>query len=483
MKKNLSFYLAIKRTDSKGLAPIYGQVTIKSKNYPFLIEKVKPRYWNKTKQRVNKPRETEPDNRHEEINRLIESLAANTERFDRFEAYNTAPDVGEVKKVFFQTGTRQKNFGEAYQEFIDANRNRVKPNTTRSRNTAKEFIQNFEKARGISIQFSDINRQLFEDLYDYALNVAKLENNAFAAYVAKFKAFIDWANEKEYCSITEHKKYKFSEKDKNVICLTVKEFDQLLNHDFKNERLNKTRDLYCFGCLTGLRFSDIVTMKQNHIQGDYIVKSIQKTSQQDKIPILPQARKIIKKYSTETGLNMPRISNVNLNKYIKECCQLAGIDETINKLIYRGTEVFEVPHPKYKLITVHTARKTFVSILMNSGMDPHYIMKITGHKKPSTFDKYAGLNTDKLKDEIGKYWPKDTDSIKLSFTASIEKNVDGSCTGLILEVPKAAATGKNIDELVKNLGESLKMHFEKQRLATLSKLKHREIIQREIKLQ
>lgn len=483
MKKNLSFYLAIKRTDSKGLAPIYGQITIKSKNYPFLIEKVKPRYWNKTKQRVNKPRETEPDNRHEEINRLIESLAANTERFNRFEAYNTTPDNSEVKKVFFEVNTSQKNFGEAYQEFIESNKNRVKFNTTRNRNTAKNFIHRYEKHRGLSIQFTDVNRQLFENLYDYAMNIEELENNAFAAYVAKFKAFIDWSNEKEYCSITDHKKFMFSEKEKNVVCLTIAEFDQLFNHDFNNERLSKTRDLYCFGCLTGLRFSDIVTLKNDHIQGDYIVKSILKTTEQDKIPILPQARQIIEKYTAETGLNMPRISNVNLNKYIKECCQISGIDSPTIKLEYRGQKIIETAHAKHELITVHTARKTFISISIDKGMDPFYIKRITGHKKESTFDKYVKLNPNKLKEELDKAWLKNTDSIKLSFTASIEEKADGTYTGLIMEVPKAAATGKNIDEVVKKLGESLKIHFEKQRLVTLSKLKDRETIQREINLQ
>tara|TARA_R110002050_G_scaffold192150_1_gene327096 strand:- start:1243 stop:1683 length:441 start_codon:yes stop_codon:yes gene_type:complete len=96
----ISFFIAKNRRDKKGFVRIYGQV-INSKNYIFQIEKVKPRHWNSGKQRVNKNRENEPDNRHEEINGLIEKNLKNPNRFGRFKGYSSPPEKSEVKNVFF----------------------------------------------------------------------------------------------------------------------------------------------------------------------------------------------------------------------------------------------------------------------------------------------------------------------------------------------------------------------------------------------
>ncbi|MFW6275142.1 MAG: phage integrase SAM-like domain-containing protein [bacterium] len=403
MKKNISFYIAKNREDKRGFVPIYGQVTIKSKNYPFQVEKIKPRYWNPGKQRVNKNRENEPDNGHKEINDFLKRISKNAERFDRFNNYQEPPPRNEVKKIFFQIAENVKSFNDAYDEFIESNKGKVSFNTTRSRKTAKNYIEGYQKHYGIELQFSDINLEFFDNLYKYTFETEKsedeteLENNTFATYLAKFKSFLEWANDKGYYSGLEHRKYSFSEKEKSVVCLTPDEFKTLYNYDFENERLRKTRDLYCFGCLTGLRYSDVQSLRYEHFQDGYIVKNITKTKEIDRIPILPQAQVIIDRYNTGSIYPLPRLSNVKMNKYIKECCDKADIDAPTVKYRYRGNQITETVHPKHELITYHTARKTFITLAYIKGLDTKIIKSITGHKNDSTFDKYL-----KIADEMKK---------------------------------------------------------------------------------
>lgn len=402
MKKNVSFYIVESRADKRGLAPIYAQVTINSKNYPYQIEKVKPRYWNNAKQRVNKNRENEPDNRHLEINDLIERIIKNLERFGRFDGYPAPPARDEVKSVLFQIGEQKKDFWTAYDEFMDINQSRIAHNTSRNRKTAKNFIRKYQDHYGLKLQFADINLQFFEKLYDYAFEVEELENNSFAAYVAKFKSFLEWSLDQGYYKSLDHRKYSFTEKDKSVVCLTPDEFRTLYNFDFESPRLGKARDLYCFGCLTGLRFSDIASLRYEHFQSGYIVKNILKTKQDDRIPILPQAQVILDKYNDGSIYPLPRLSNPKLNEYIKECCELAKIDTQTIQLEYRGNKVIETVFPKYKLITAHTARKTFITIGFMKGLDVKIIKSITGHKKEATFDKYLKIADEMKKEEMFK---------------------------------------------------------------------------------
>lgn len=410
--KSVSFYIQKDKENSKGLCPIIAQVTIKSKNYRASIGKVKARYWNKSKQKVNKNREIEPYNQHIELNQFIEDISSNLNRFNRFDSYNEPPKIDEVKKVILTIDTGTKSFNKAYDEFIESNKNLVAPNTTRNRITAKNFISDYQEYHNLTLQFEDITEELFEQLYIYAFEVRgiidtdkeEMENNTFASYIAKFKSFLEWSTKKGYYKGKEHHKYSFAEKDKNVICLTPTEFKSLYNFNFENNTYDKTRDLYCFGCLTGLRFSDIQSLRNEHIQGDSIIKKINKTKQESCIPILPQAQQILDKYKGDSFYPLPRLSNQKLNEYIKECCKLAGIKTPTIKQTYKGNQITETSHPKYELITAHTARKTFITIGFMNGLNVKIIKSITGHKKEATFDKYLKISDQMKKDELKKAW-------------------------------------------------------------------------------
>jgi integrase len=185
----------------------------------------------------------------------------------------------------------------------------------------------------------------------------------------------------------------------------MEEFKQLYNFDYKNNtKLEKARDLYCFGCLTALRYSDIISLKYEHLTETHIRKRIVKTKETLSIPILPQASKIIEKYKNNTIYVLPQLSNVKLNAYIKECCMVAGIDTPTLKQSYKGNKTTETAHPKYKLITAHTSRKTFITIAYLNGLDIPTIMAITGHKSYNMLKRYLKENADKIKRDLEKAW-------------------------------------------------------------------------------
>lgn len=47
--------------------------------------------------------------------------------------------------------------------------------------------------------------------------------------------------------------------------------------------------------------------------------------------------------------------------------------------------------PKYELISSHTARRTFITRLIQRGVSPSEIMQITGHSSRDVFDKYIRI--------------------------------------------------------------------------------------------
>lgn len=162
--------------------------------------------------------------------------------------------------------------------------------------------------------------------------------------------------------------------------------------------LERARGLFLIGCYTGLRVSDFSRLRDAHI-GKFITIKTQKTGASVVIPIHPVVRDII-----NGGFDLSdTITDQKLNGHIKELCRMAGItkDVLINRNV--GGRNVEVIMPKYKLVSSHTARRSFATNAYKSGVPTIAIMKITGHTKESTFLKYIKVSAQENADMLSRH--------------------------------------------------------------------------------
>jgi len=119
--------------------------------------------------------------------------------------------------------------------------------------------------------------------------------------------------------------YKVLEEEVDAVYLSWKELSLIYHLDLsKNSNLEKYRDLFVLGCLTGFRFSDYSTIKPEEVRGGMLYVNQTKTLSTVVVPLRNDTKKIlIEKYN----MQMPQVSNPNFNYYIKEVARLAGIDE------------------------------------------------------------------------------------------------------------------------------------------------------------
>lgn len=98
--------------------------------------------------------------------------------------------------------------------------------------------------------------------------------------------------------------------------------------------------------------------------------------------------------------NFPKVTEQNLREYIKKIGKLAGI--TDEYMVTRGSMKRETPYQKCDLITIHTARRTFCTLLYygDNALTEAEIMKLSGHTKESTFMKYIRATGDEVADRI-----------------------------------------------------------------------------------
>jgi integrase len=177
-----------------------------------------------------------------------------------------------------------------------------------------------------------------------------------------------------------------------------------VNHDLSNnKRLDQVRDIFVFSCATGYRYSDLEQLQRHHIKDDEIRLVITKTKEPSIVPLNQYSRAILEKYSEHLA-PLPMISNQKLNTYIKELCELVGINEQVEIIRFRGAKRDIKIVPKYEMVSAHTGRKTFVTLSLAFGMPAEVVMKVTGHSDYKSFKRYIEVDEARKRNEMNKAW-------------------------------------------------------------------------------
>lgn len=166
----------------------------------------------------------------------------------------------------------------------------------------------------------------------------------------------------------------------------------------KAESLNIIRNKFLLGAYTALRVSDFNSLQDVHIDGDYFRVTTQKTGAVVVIPIHPVIRKII---ASGFDISTP-ISDVKINKHIKEVARMAGITKLVE-----GTRLIDHRAvvgwwPKCDIITTHTARRSAATNMFKAGIPALSIMKITGHTTEKSFMKYIKITAEENAELMAK---------------------------------------------------------------------------------
>ena len=307
--------------------------------------------------------------------------------------------VEEVKTSF------EHDFFSCFEEYIEKGKLTKTPNTIKGQTTVKNYLEAFSKETNSAIAFDKMDDVLFDSLMSYSYQTRKIKQNYFAKIIKVLKSFLSWAVEKNYTQNRDFEKFKATEHDIDIIFLTFEELMHLYNFQFDSDRLSHARDFYCMGCFTGLRFSDLEKLHLANITDEHIILSIQKTKTQNHaIKLNKFAKAILDKYKGTIYEPLPRISSQKFNEYIKECCELAEINQLFTIHWFVGNKKKSLTQPKYKFITSHTARKTFITNSLLLGMEPKAIKKIANIKKDAVLDKYMKVTEAFTDEQMDKAW-------------------------------------------------------------------------------
>lgn len=307
-------------------------------------------------------------------------------------------------------------------KYIEESKNRVNPRTNKqiSPKTVQNYtttlnqLEKFEKSIDYHFRIIEIDLKFHKKFTSYLSMECEYSGTLIEKYISQIKGFVKEAK-MEGCDTSpeiESAKFSYSRDESIDTYLNEVEIDLLFNLNLsENLTYSKVRDLFIIGVWTGLRVSDLkrlntFTLSDNRLK----ISATEKNNASVEIPIHPQLKQIIAKYN---GV-FPEISDQKFNLYIKEVCKIAGINNMILGRLKdpeKNRKRLDY-YPKYKLISSHTCRRSFVSNHYGK-IDDKTIMAITTHKSHAQFMKYVKTTSEEFASKMEHYWQVKAD-LKLS---------------------------------------------------------------------
>ena len=273
----------------------------------------------------------------------------------------------------------------------------------KTRNTKKDYISTFHLLKdyeydfGRTIGYSDIDDDFIEDLIDYCydkrrstdeheyLTVGGLSNRTINKRLDCLFKFIRDTYTVFPVGLTEKHHLEVSPKD--VIRLDADDIKKLMELEIEDSSLEYARDCLVFLCLTGLRYGDFAKIDRTYVKDNTIVLNTNKTKKGCRIPLFEQAKEIGEKYDYQFA---PPCNQV-VNKQIKRLLQQYDLFPEIVTSSFLAKERVVVEKPRRDYITCHTGRRSYVSMLAETGMNLTDIMSATGHTSVRMLQVYIDL--------------------------------------------------------------------------------------------
>jgi hypothetical protein len=399
----------------KEIAPIWVRYTdaysdAKTRT-PLYINKDRLQRGKIIKHKTNRALPTNQRNEIRDRNNALENLEVSMSNISNLilDAVNELPQRTVIKSEWLKMIVNQTN--SVYLK--DHIQNWVNSKASLSENSINSIkvFQNFMEERfetdifltSIDIKYFDTFKSSLRE--NYSARTINL-------YVSYLVAVCLYAEDRGY-KLNFNKSKIGKEKQSKAIksYLTFDDLQKIIEVDFKNqvkvskEKLEASRDWLVISCYTGMRASDIYKLTNLNIKKDYIVYKQKKTDSNDVYaPILKPVETILKKHGGFPPKNNKQDKETwgqRYQRHIKKVCELAGIDEMVDKKINNKV----VKTEKYNTITTHIGRMSFATNFYGK-ISTTGIMSITGHSSEAQLLTYINKNreiTDNtLKDRMNR---------------------------------------------------------------------------------
>jgi len=313
------------------------------------------------------------------------------------------PSLDYLKNEVFKKEEKELKFWEVWEVFLESKKEEFQSHSFFKYRALRTHLEAFEDSIKKSLKLDDLTKTHLEDFQRFCYSERDLNTQSTCKYIGFFKTFLNWAVERKYTGNLDFKYFKsIRQPDSLKVIITEEELHRIENLELEPKGyLFNARELLVLSCNTGLRYSDYSRISKQHLKSEGDGKFSlrirqQKTDEDIDIPLTPRTTQIVE--GLISGTIRP-ISNQKMNKYVKEVCMKAEVNELFEVFSYVGKKKSKEVKPKYELVSTHTSRRTFATKLLER-FPAEVVMRYTGHKDYSSFSKYVNIPKDSHKEAI-----------------------------------------------------------------------------------
>lgn len=392
----IQFVLRLPKQKKEEMASVYARITVNGRRTEISLKtKVAPNNWDVIKGKAKGKREeiVKLNGQMEQVRSLI---------FDCYQELilqNKAVSVESVKAMYLgedieETMTLLKLMD--YHKQVASGK--LAPGTMKNYFTTESYVQKFIKQhyRKTDLPLDELNYRFILDFENFLNNhkpadhQKPLNNNGIMKHMERLRKMVNLAVMMDWLDKDPFAKYKLRFEKVERGHLSKEELNLLIHKTFSIERLQSVLDMFLFSCYTGLAYIDISNLTPENISKgingkDWLITSRQKTDTTVRVPLLPEASELIKKYrnhpvANAKGMLFPVVTNQKMNGYLKEIADICGIT---------------------KNLTFHLARHTFATtVTLSNGVPIESVSKMLGHTSIRTTQIYAKVVEHKLSEDM-----------------------------------------------------------------------------------
>jgi len=391
----IQFVIRLPKQQKNDQATVFARISVNGRRCEIsLKKKVNPQNWDEAK---GKARGTKDEIRklNEHIERVRTLIA---DGYHELVQQKKVVTVDAVKSLFIGADDNEITLIKLGEYHNTEMKDKLADGTMKNYYTTQKYIAKFlkDKYHRNDISLAELN---YKFILDFETFLSKhqpkdhqkpLHNNGIMKHIERLCKMVNMAVTMDWLTKDPFAKYKQHFDKVERFYLTKEELSAIEKKKFTIERLQVVKDLFLFSCYTGLAYIDTMNLTAGNIVkgidgNDWLITSRQKTDTDVRIPLLPQAEELIKKYqdhpkAVNHGTLFPVISNQKTNAYLKEIADLCNIN---------------------KAITFHIARHTFATtVTLSNGVPIESVSKMLGHTTIRSTQVYAKVVEQKLSEDM-----------------------------------------------------------------------------------
>ena len=391
----IQFVIRLSKQKKDDPATVFARISVNGRRCEIsLKKKVNPQNWDDAK---GKARGTKDEIRklNEHIERVRTLIA---DGYHQLVQQKKVITVDAVKSLFVGADDNEITLIKLGEYHNTEMKDKLADGTMKNYYTTQKYIGKFltDKYHRNDISLAELNYKFILDFETFLSNhqpkdhQKPLHNNGIMKHIERLCKMVNMAITMDWLEKDPFSKYKQHFDKVERFYLTKEELSSIEKKKFTIERLQVVKDLFLFSCYTGLAYIDTMNLTAGNIVkgidgNDWLITSRQKTDTDVRIPLLPQAEELIKKYhnhpkAVNYGTLFPVISNQKMNAYLKEIADLCNIN---------------------KAITFHIARHTFATtVTLSNGVPIESVSKMLGHTTIRSTQVYAKVVEQKLSEDM-----------------------------------------------------------------------------------